>query len=75
MEQLGSEKAALQREKSELQRQVGSLAGSVDRLAREKVEIESQVGRKGGLWVGGWGSEGGILYGVCVRTCACTCVW
>ncbi|KIZ05702.1 coiled-coil domain containing 6-like protein [Monoraphidium neglectum] len=41
--QLASEKAALQRERSELQRHVGDLVGAVDRLNRDKVALEQSM--------------------------------
>lgn len=37
VEKLGSEKGALQRERSDLQRQCGELAGAVDKLNKDKV--------------------------------------
>jgi hypothetical protein len=37
VDKLGSEKTVLQRERSELQRQVADLGGAVDKLNKEKV--------------------------------------
>lgn len=37
LEKLGGEKGSLQRERSELQKQVGELAGAVDKLNKDKV--------------------------------------
>jgi hypothetical protein len=39
LEKLGSEKGALQRERSDLQKQCGELAGAVDKLNKDKVSL------------------------------------
>jgi chromosome segregation ATPase len=41
VEKLGSEKGALQRERSELQKQCGELAGAVDKLNKDKVSLRA----------------------------------
>ncbi len=43
VEKLGSEKGALQRERSDLQRQCSELAGAVDKLNKDKVLLETQM--------------------------------
>lgn len=43
MDRLHSEKACLQKEKSELQRTVTELGGSIDKMHRDKVALESQM--------------------------------
>eukprot|EP00877_Chromochloris_zofingiensis_P010030 jgi/Chrzof1/5280/Cz15g20160.t1 len=43
VEKLGGEKDSLQRERSDLQRQVGDLAAAVDKLNRDKVNLENQM--------------------------------
>lgn len=43
VEKLASEKRSLQKEKSDLQRQVSDLGASVDKLNRDKVNLENQM--------------------------------
>ncbi len=43
VDRLHAEKACLQKEKSELQRTVTELGGSIDKMHRDKVALESQM--------------------------------
>ena len=43
VDRLHGEKACLQKEKSELQRTVTELGGSIDKMHRDKVALESQM--------------------------------
>jgi len=43
VDRLHSEKACLQKEKSELQRTVTELGSSIDKMHRDKVALESQM--------------------------------
>ena len=43
VDRLHAEKACLQKEKSELQRTVAELGGSIDKMHRDKVALECQM--------------------------------
>jgi hypothetical protein len=58
VEKLGGEKVGLQREKSDLQRQVTDLAACVDKLNRDKVALEQQMEMEVGGGGGGGGGRG-----------------
>jgi coiled-coil domain-containing protein 6 len=61
LEKLGSEKKSLLREKSDLQKQVSDLGQAVDKLNRDKVQLEQEMEMEVGR-----GSVDACCQGVCL---------